>query len=63
MFAELSADYGRIEAAIHYLEENFQAQPTLAEIASHVGLSEYHFQRLLKKQELHRQDSLLFSRT
>ncbi len=49
MFAELSADYGRIEAAIHYLEENFQAQPTLAEIASHVGLSEYHFQRLFSR--------------
>ncbi|MAU01030.1 MAG: 6-O-methylguanine DNA methyltransferase [Anaerolineaceae bacterium] len=48
-FAEMSADYGRIEAAIHYLEENFQAQPTLAEIASHVGLSEYHFQRLFSR--------------
>ena len=48
-FAELSEDYGRIEAAIHYLEENFQAQPTLAEIASHVGLSEYHFQRLFSR--------------
>ena len=47
--AELSADYGRIEAAIHYLEENFQAQPTLAEIAAHVGLSDYHFQRLFSR--------------
>lgn len=47
--AELSEDYGRIEAAIHYLEENFQAQPTLAEIAAHVGLSEYHFQRLFSR--------------
>ncbi len=49
MFAELSADYGRIEAAIHYLEQNFQNQPSLAEIASHVGLSEYHFQRLFSR--------------
>ncbi len=47
--AELSADYGRIEAAIHYLEENFQAQPTLAEVAAHVGLSDYHFQRLFSR--------------
>ncbi|MBK8900199.1 MAG: methylated-DNA--[protein]-cysteine S-methyltransferase [Anaerolineaceae bacterium] len=47
--AELSADYGRIEAAIHYLEENFQAQPSLAEVAAHVGLSEYHFQRLFSR--------------
>ncbi len=46
---ELSEDYGRIEAAIHYLEENFQDQPTLAEIAAHVGLSDYHFQRLFSR--------------
>ncbi|WP_420630050.1 bifunctional transcriptional activator/DNA repair enzyme AdaA [Candidatus Leptofilum sp.] len=49
MFAELSEDYGRIEAAIHYLEQNFQDQPTLAEIAAHVGLSDYHFQRLFSR--------------
>jgi AraC family transcriptional regulator of adaptative response/methylated-DNA-[protein]-cysteine methyltransferase len=49
MFAELSTDYGRIEAAIHYLEQNFQEQPTLAEIAAQVGLSEYHFQRLFSR--------------
>jgi AraC family transcriptional regulator of adaptative response/methylated-DNA-[protein]-cysteine methyltransferase len=48
-YAELSADYGRIEAAKHYLEENFKAQPTLDEIDSHVGLSEYHFQRLFSR--------------
>ena len=47
--AELSEDYGRIEAAILYLEQNFQNQPTLAEIAAHVGLSEYHFQRLFSR--------------
>ncbi len=47
--AELSADYGRIEAAIHFLEENFQEQPSLAEVAAHVGLSEYHFQRLFSR--------------
>ena len=48
-YTELSEDYGRIEAAIHYLEQNFQDQPTLAEIAAHVGLSEYHFQRLFSR--------------
>lgn len=47
--AELSEDYGRIEAAIRYLEQNFQNQPTLADIATHVGLSEYHFQRLFSR--------------
>jgi AraC family transcriptional regulator of adaptative response/methylated-DNA-[protein]-cysteine methyltransferase len=49
MFAEASADYASIEKAIHYLEENYQSQPTLAEIAAHVGLSEYHFQRLFTR--------------
>ena len=48
-FAEVSADYGRIEAAIHYLEQNFQEQPTLRQVADHVGLSEYHFQRLFSR--------------
>lgn len=48
-YAEASADYGRIEAAIHYLEQNFQEQPTLKQVAEHVGLSEYHFQRLFSR--------------
>ena len=48
-YAKASEDYGRIEAAIYYLEQNFQDQPTLAEIAAHVGLSDYHFQRLFSR--------------
>jgi AraC family transcriptional regulator of adaptative response/methylated-DNA-[protein]-cysteine methyltransferase len=43
------ADYARIEQAILFLEQNFQSQPTLKEIADHVGLSEYHFQRLFSR--------------
>ncbi len=49
MFAEASADYACIEQAIHYLEKHYQTQPTLAEIAAHVGLSDYHFQRLFTR--------------
>ena len=49
LFAEASTDYGRIEAAIHYLEQNFQEQPSLRQVADHVGLSEYHFQRLFSR--------------
>ena len=49
LFEEASADYGRIEQAIHFLEQNFQEQPSLAEVAAHVGLSEYHFQRLFSR--------------
>jgi AraC family transcriptional regulator of adaptative response/methylated-DNA-[protein]-cysteine methyltransferase len=43
---ELSQHYQLIEQAIQYIEANMQRQPELAEIASSVGLSEYHFQRI-----------------
>ena len=43
---ELSQHYQLIEQAIQYIEANVQRQPELDEIASAVGLSEYHFQRL-----------------
>jgi len=45
-FRQLSEDYTRVEQAIRYLEDNALRQPELAEVAAHVGLSEYHFQRL-----------------
>lgn len=38
-------NYRRIEKAIRYISENFRRQPSLDEIASHVGMSPYHFQR------------------
>lgn len=41
-------DYRRIEQAIHYLENHVAEQPSLDEIAEHIGLSAYHFQRLFK---------------
>lgn len=37
--------YHLIEQAIQFIEANVQRQPDLEEIASAVGLSEYHFQR------------------
>ncbi len=45
----LTLDYARIEKAILFLEENFRRQPALGEIATRVGLSEYHFQRLFRR--------------
>lgn len=39
-------NYERVEKAIKYLIENFRQQPHLEEIARHVGLSNFHFQRL-----------------
>ena len=45
-FAQACRDYDRIEKAITYIEKNFDRQPDLKEISEHVGLSEFHFQRL-----------------
>ncbi|GHB88246.1 bifunctional transcriptional activator/DNA repair enzyme AdaA [Persicitalea jodogahamensis] len=42
-------DYRRIEKAIRFIEENYKTQPSLRQIADHVGLSEYHFQRLFTR--------------
>ena len=39
-------DYRRIERAITYLEEHALEQPSLAEVAEHIGLSPHHFQRM-----------------
>ena len=38
-------DYIRIEAALEYLATNGDRQPTLKDVADHVGLSEHHLQR------------------
>jgi AraC family transcriptional regulator of adaptative response/methylated-DNA-[protein]-cysteine methyltransferase len=46
---QLSDDYRRIEKTIRFLEESFQHQPSLAEIAAGVDLSEHHFQRLFSR--------------
>jgi AraC family transcriptional regulator, regulatory protein of adaptative response / methylated-DNA-[protein]-cysteine methyltransferase len=42
-------DYQRVEKAIRYLAEHYRRQPGLREVAGHVGLSEYHFQRLFTR--------------
>jgi AraC family transcriptional regulator of adaptative response/methylated-DNA-[protein]-cysteine methyltransferase len=48
-FHQLSEDYLRIAQAIQYLETHANTQPELGEIASAVGLSEYHFQRVFSR--------------
>ena len=47
--SQASDDYERIEKAIKFIEKNFSSQPDLKEIADHIGLSEYHFQRLFSR--------------
>jgi AraC family transcriptional regulator of adaptative response/methylated-DNA-[protein]-cysteine methyltransferase len=45
----MSADYLRVEKAIKYLEENYQEQPSLKELADHLNMSSFHFQRMFKR--------------
>jgi AraC family transcriptional regulator of adaptative response/methylated-DNA-[protein]-cysteine methyltransferase len=47
--SQASDDYDRIEKAIKFIEKNLSSQPDLKEIAVHIGLSEYHFQRLFSR--------------
>jgi AraC family transcriptional regulator of adaptative response/methylated-DNA-[protein]-cysteine methyltransferase len=43
------ADYARIERAIAFLRERRQAQPDLAQLGAHLGLSPAHTQRLFRR--------------
>ncbi|HEX2779257.1 MAG TPA: bifunctional helix-turn-helix domain-containing protein/methylated-DNA--[protein]-cysteine S-methyltransferase [Gemmatimonadaceae bacterium] len=45
----MRTDYDRIETAIRYLDERAREQPSLADVAAYVGLSESHFQRLFTR--------------
>lgn len=42
-------DYERITNAILFIKEHFKQQPSLVEVARHVHLSPYHFQRTFKR--------------
>ena len=42
-------DYVRIESALRYLSARTEMQPTLADVADHVGLSEHHLQRVFTR--------------
>lgn len=41
-----SDNYNRIALAIAFMRQHYLSQPDLATVAQHIGLSEYHFQRL-----------------
>lgn len=47
--AQQADSYQRIAAAITYLHDHATEQPRLADVAHHVGLSEFHFQRLFSE--------------
>ncbi|RED49803.1 methylated-DNA--[protein]-cysteine S-methyltransferase [Aestuariispira insulae] len=41
--------YTLIERALNYLSDHWEDQPELSDLADHVGMSEYHLQRLFTK--------------
>lgn len=47
-FMEQPINYLRVEKAIHYIKNNYRHQPSLEQIAQHVCLSKFHFQRLFE---------------
>ena len=46
---EPEINYVRIERALQFLEQHFQRQPSLEEVAAHVHLSPFHFQRMFSE--------------
>jgi AraC family transcriptional regulator of adaptative response/methylated-DNA-[protein]-cysteine methyltransferase len=44
-----SADYHRIERAIRFLDDAAPIRPSLDQVARHVGMSPFHFQRLFTR--------------
>jgi AraC family transcriptional regulator of adaptative response/methylated-DNA-[protein]-cysteine methyltransferase len=44
-----SREFARMTRAIEFIEREYQRQPKLAEIARHVRLSEFHFNRLFRR--------------
>lgn len=43
------SDYDTVAQAIRFLKKEFRTQPTLDDVARHVGLSPFHFQRLFSR--------------
>lgn len=44
-----NGDYRRVAEALAFIVDRFEDQPSLDEIAAHVGLSPFHFQRLFTR--------------
>lgn len=47
--SQAQLDYARIEAALRFIEAHVTHQPSLGEIAAHVHLSPFHFDRLFSR--------------
>src|SRR6187549_2996066 len=44
-----SREFARMTRAIEFIEREYERQPRLAQIARHVGLSDFHFNRLFRR--------------
>ena len=49
METQLAINYNRIAEAIAFYKQNFKLQPSLDEVAEHIHLSPFHFQRMFKE--------------
>src|ERR1700690_828288 len=47
--SQAAMDYARVERALQFLNANRLRRPTLDEIAAHVHLSPFHFERLFQR--------------
>ncbi len=47
--ADQASDYDRVRRALEYMTARWRRQPSLEEIAAHVGLSESHFHHLFRR--------------
>jgi AraC family transcriptional regulator of adaptative response/methylated-DNA-[protein]-cysteine methyltransferase len=47
--SQAAMDYARIERALRFLNAHYLRRPTLDEIAAHVHLSSFHFERLFQR--------------
>lgn len=48
-YDQMSQDYERVEQVIQFIDSHQDQQPSLKEMAQHVNLSEYHFQRIFSR--------------
>jgi len=48
METQKELDYSRVKSAIIFFKENYKLQPSLEDVANHVNLSPFHFQRMFQ---------------
>ncbi len=49
MGPQQEVDYNRVASAISFFQDNYKSQPKLEDVAEHVHLSPFHFQRMFQQ--------------